>query len=152
MLRAPFETAVREVAKMRMEHMHGMMERMDKMHSMDMGADMNMDEGHPMSPIDRLDVMATHLIQAGTALKKVADAAKPLYASLDNSQKRIFGFLAREMIMTGHGHGMMGGGMMGGGMMGGGMMGGGMMGHGGMMGPPSDHGGPDEDQGGLDEQ
>ena len=37
---------------------------------------MNMDEGHPMSPIDRLDIMATHLMQAGTALKKVADAAK----------------------------------------------------------------------------
>jgi len=137
MLWAPFETAVREAAKMRMEHMHGMMERMDKMHSMEMGADMNMDEGHPMSPIDRLDVMATHLMQAGTALKKVADAAKPLYASLDNSQKRIFGFLAREMMMMGHGHGMMGGGM---------------MGHGGMMGPHSDHGGQDEDQGGLDEQ
>ena len=90
MLSAPFETAVREAAKMRMEHMHGMMERMDKMRSMDMGADMNMDEGHPMSPIDRLDMMATHLMQAGTALKKVADAAKPLYASLDNSQKRVF--------------------------------------------------------------
>lgn len=142
MLWAPFETAVREAAKLRMEHMHGMMERMDKMRSMDMGADMNMDEGHPMSPIDRLDMMATHLMQAGTALKKVADAAKPLYASLDNSQKRIFGFLAREMMMMGHGHGMMGGGM----------MGGGMMGHGGMMGPHSHHGGQDEDQGGPDEQ
>jgi hypothetical protein len=142
MLWAPFETAVREAAKLRMEHMHGMMERMDKMHSMDMGADMNMDEGHPMSPIDRLDMMATHLMQAGTALKKVADAAKPLYASLDNSQKRIFGFLAREMMMMGRGHGMMGGGM----------MGGGMMGHSGMMGPHSHHGGQDEDQGGPDEQ
>src|ERR1700722_9253771 len=141
MLWAPFETAVREAAKMRMEHMHGMMERMDKMRSMDMGmdmgADMNMDEGPPMSPIDRLDMMATHLTQAGTALKKVADAAKPLYANLDNSQKRIFGFLAREMMMMGHGHGMMGGGM---------------MGHGGMMGPHSDHGGQEEDQGSPDEQ
>jgi len=141
MLWAPFETAVREAAKMRMEHMHSMMERMDKMRSMDMGmgmgTDMNMEEGHPMSPIDRLDMMATHLTQAGTALKKVADAAKPLYASLDNSQKRIFGFLAREMMMMGHGHGMMGGGM---------------MGQGGMMGPHNHHGGQDEDLVGPDEQ
>jgi hypothetical protein len=141
MLWAPFETAVREAAKMRMEHMHGMMERMDKMRSMEMGmgmgTDMNMEEGQPMSPIDRLDMMATHFTQAGTALKKVADAAKPLYASLDNPQKRIFGFLAREMMMMGHGHGMMGGGM---------------MGHGGMMGPHNHHGGQDEDLGGPDEQ
>ena len=33
-----------------MELMHRMMERMDKMRSMDMGADMDMDEAHPMSP------------------------------------------------------------------------------------------------------
>jgi zinc resistance-associated protein len=137
MLWAPFETAVREAAKMRMEHMHGMIERMGKMGSMDMGADMNMDEGHLMSPIDRLDMMATHLTEAGTALKKVADTAKPLYASLDSSQKRIFGFLAHEMMMIGHGRGMMRGSM---------------MGYGGMMGPHSHHGEQEEDEGGPDEQ
>ena len=87
------------------------------------------------------DMMATHLMQGrNSALKKVADAAKPLYASLDTSQKRIFGFLSREMLMMmGHGHGMMGGGA--------------GMRHGGMMGPHSDHGGQEEDQGaGPDEQ
>jgi hypothetical protein len=50
---------------------------------------------------------------------------------------RIFGFLAREMTMMGHGHGMMGGGM---------------MGHGDMMGPHRHHGWQDDDQSDPDEQ
>jgi len=56
-------------------------------------------------------------LDRGTAIKKVADAAKPLYASLDDSQKRLLGLLGRELLMMGHGHrgmGMMGeSGMMG---------------------------------------
>ena len=70
--------------------------------------DNDMEEGEAMSPVDRLDRMASRLTQAGAALQKVADAAKPLYASLDNSQKRIFGFLAHEMMTMGHGPGEMG--------------------------------------------
>ncbi len=103
---APFESAVRAAAQMRMEHMQGMMERMEEMRHTD--NDMGMDEGEAMSPVDRLDRMASRLTQAGAALQKVADAAKPLYASLDDSQKRIFGFLAHEMMMMGHGPGEMG--------------------------------------------
>ena len=101
----PFESAVRDAAKMRMEHMQGMMERLGEMRHMDndMGA-----EDEAISPVDRLDRIATRLTQAGAALQKVADAAKPLYASLDDSQKRIFGFLAHEMMAMGHGPGEMG--------------------------------------------
>jgi hypothetical protein len=100
----PFESAVRDAAKMRMEHMQGMMERMDEMRR----TDNDMEEGEGMSPVDRLDRMASGLTQAGAALQKVADAAKPLYASLDDSQKRIFGFLSHEMMTMGHGPGGMG--------------------------------------------
>jgi LTXXQ motif family protein len=89
-----------------MEHMQGMMDRMEEMRRQD--NDMGMDEGEGMSPVDRLDRMATRLTQAGAALQKVADAAKPLYDSLDDSQKRVFGFLAHEMMAMGHGHGEMG--------------------------------------------
>jgi len=103
---APFESAVRDAARMRMEHMQGMMDRMEEMRHMD--NDMGMEEGEAMSPVDRLDRMANRLTQAGAALQKVADAAKPLYASLDDSQKRIFGFLAHEMMTMGHGPGEMG--------------------------------------------
>ncbi len=132
---APFEAAVRDAAKMRMEHAKAMMERVQKMRDMmehmqdtkeakDMGP-----PGQAASPIDRLQVMAQHMTERGAALKKVADAAQPLYASLDNSQKHLFTLLGHEMMMMGHGHHRMG--MMGG--MGMGMMGGrGMMGQGGM--------------------
>ena len=41
------------------------------------------------------------------ALKKVADSAKPLFASLDEAQKRKFGLLGRAMLMPGRGHGGM---------------------------------------------
>ncbi len=100
-----FETAVRDGEKMRMEMMSGMREMMKS--------------GEAVSPIDMMTKMSDHLSKASQALKQVADAAKPLYDSLNAEQKTEFGPLLR----------MLHGGMMGGGMMHGGMMGGGMMGH-----------------------
>jgi len=133
----PFEAAVRDAAKMRMERMQSMMERMQNMRNM--GDDAGAAAGQTPSPVDRMEAMAKGLTERGAALKNVAGAAKPLYAGLDDSQKRLFAMLGRDLWMMGHGRhgmGMMGGGMgmMGGGMMGGGMgmmrgmMGGGMMG------------------------
>ena len=51
-----------------------------------------------MSPIDRLDAMADRLSQGAANIKKIADAAKPLYDSLDNSQKHKFGMLGRMLM------------------------------------------------------
>jgi LTXXQ motif family protein len=113
---APFEAAVREAAEMHMKHMMGRMERMHGMGESDMGPDMGRgmmtpdmgeDEDQRASPVDRLEAMADRLSEAAAALKKVADTAKPLYASLDDTQKRIFVVLGREMMMLGHGHGGM---------------------------------------------
>jgi hypothetical protein len=61
--------------------------------------------GEAMSPVERLDRLANRLAEAGAALKKVVDAAKPFYDSLDEEQKRVFGFLSREMMRMRH-HGM----------------------------------------------
>ena len=128
----PFETAVRDAAKLHMDQMKSMMDRMQKMRemmrSMNNSEDMTGTEaaGQTISPIDRLEAMGQRMTERGAAIKKVADAAKPLYASLDDAQKRRFALLGRALFMMGHGrHGM---GMMRGGM---GMMGG-MMGEGGM--------------------
>jgi hypothetical protein len=117
----PFEAAVRDADKMRMEHFHAMMDRMEKMREM---MDHKEYAEEAFSPIDRLEAVAKRMSERGAALEKIADAAKPLYASLDDSQKRHFGMLGREFFMMGHGHHGMG-------MMGGGM---GMMDHGGTMG------------------
>jgi hypothetical protein len=88
-----------------MEHMEEMMARM---HDMRAGDDMEKEGGEfgeGMSPVERLDRLVNRLSEAGAALKKVADAARPLYDSLDEEQKRVFGFLSREMMRMRH-HGM----------------------------------------------
>jgi len=84
---APFESAIRDAAKMRQDAMREMREAM---HDRAMG-----------SPIDRLDMMATRLDDASKRLHAIADAAKPLYASLDASQQHRFDFLARTLMDRG---------------------------------------------------
>ena len=56
------------------------------------------EQGERMSPIDHLDAMADRLSRGAEDIKKIADAAKPLYASLDNSQKHKFGMLGRMLM------------------------------------------------------
>ena len=67
----PFESAVKDAAKARMDAMQQMMQTRE--------------QGEHMSPIDHLEAMADRLSQGAADIKKIADAAKPLYASLDNS-------------------------------------------------------------------
>jgi len=49
----------------------------------------------PKDPIERLTLRAEVMGQRAAALKKLADAAGPLYKSLDDSQKHRFVMLAR---------------------------------------------------------
>ena len=51
-----------------------------------------------MSPIDRLDAMADRLSKAAADVKQIADAAKPLYASFDGTQKHEFVTLGRMLM------------------------------------------------------
>jgi hypothetical protein len=96
----PLETAIRDAAKLHMEQMRSMMERMRRMReTMRQGA-----PGEAVSPVDRLEALGQGLSARGAAIEKVADAAKPLYASLDDSQKRRFVLLGRALFMTGGGH------------------------------------------------
>ena len=83
----PFESAVKDAAKARMDAMRQMMQAHE--------------QSERMSPIDHLDAMADHLSRAAEDVKKIADAAKPLYGSLDDSQKHKFGMLGR-MLMPEH--------------------------------------------------
>jgi Ni/Co efflux regulator RcnB len=81
---SPFESAVKDADKSRMDAMGEMM----RMRA----------QGEPMSPIDHLEAMADRLSQGATNVKKIADAAKPLYDSLDESQKHKFGMLGRMLM------------------------------------------------------
>jgi hypothetical protein len=59
----------------------------------------------PNDPVERLRQRAEMMTQRGTALKDVADAAKPLYQSLDDAQKHRFMVLAqldRQRFGSGH--------------------------------------------------
>jgi hypothetical protein len=84
-----FETAVRDAAKARREAM--MMRREDR------------DEAERPSPIAVMTQMSERLAKASDEIKKVADAATPLYNSLDDTQKPHFGPLLR-MLRSGEGH------------------------------------------------
>ena len=84
-----FEAAVHEAQKARMEAMKQMRDERE-------GADLP-------SPIAMMSEMSDHLAKASQEIKKVADAAKPLYDSLDDGQKAHFGPLL-HMLREGGPH------------------------------------------------
>jgi hypothetical protein len=90
----PFETAIRNAHKMRMEEMTAHREGMS-------GAE-------PPSPIAMMTAMADHMEKMAQEMKKVAEAAKPFYDSLDATQKAHFGPLLRMLRAHGPGPGGMG--------------------------------------------
>ena len=73
------EQALKQAAKQRSEHYAAAHASADR----------------PADPIDRLRNYADGLTTRGATLKSVADAAAPLYQSLDEAQKRRFVTLAR---------------------------------------------------------
>jgi zinc resistance-associated protein len=85
-----FEQAARDLAKIRMDRFAAAR-----------------DQQPPASPIERLQRRADALTTRGTALKHLADAAAPLYQSLDDAQKHRFAMLARFMRPRMAHHGMM---------------------------------------------
>jgi hypothetical protein len=72
----PVETAVRDFAKMRMDRANARMT-----------AGRDADAQKP-DPVTRLRERADNMATTATALKKIADAADPLYKTLDEGQKR----------------------------------------------------------------
>ena len=80
----PFESAVKDADKSRLDAMGQMMQARR--------------QGERLSPIDHLEAIAGRLSQAATNIKTIAEAAKPLYASLDDSQKGKFAVLGRLLM------------------------------------------------------
>jgi hypothetical protein len=90
----PVETAVKEFAKLRIDRANARMNAM---------RDANRDRQKPDDPVARLRDRAEAMGTTAAALKKIADAADPLYKTLDDGQKR------RLAILT-HMEGRFGGG------------------------------------------
>src|SRR6201996_9613384 len=92
----PPEAAVRDFAKMRMDRANA---RMNADGKPDDASKDGQDD-----PVARLRDRADNMAASGAALKKIADAADPLYKTLDEGQKR------RLKILTHMGRGFEGGG------------------------------------------
>jgi len=79
----PFEQAVRAAAK----------DRIDRIQARQAAGD---GQQQPATdPVERLRRVADAMSRRGAALKQIADAAAPLYQSLDDAQKNRFRILAR---------------------------------------------------------
>ena len=75
----PFESAVKDGAKARLVALQE-------------------EQGDNLSPMDRLNATADRLAQSAAILQKIVEAAKPLYASLDDAQKHKFVTLGRMLV------------------------------------------------------
>ena len=85
----PVETAVRDFAKQRMDRMSARMKAREDAE--------NQDQQTPPDPVARLRRRAEAMAATSDSLKKIADAADPLYKTLDDGQKR------RLAMLTHHG-------------------------------------------------
>lgn len=93
----PVEQALRSMAQIHLGHMAAMRQERGRA-----GGD----------PIRAIRTMADHMTQGAEAARRLADAAEPLHAVLDDGQKRRLRLLTRGMafrgMMGGGGRGMMG--------------------------------------------
>ncbi len=83
----PVEAAVRDLAKMRSDRLTARMKAREQ----------EQDQQTPSDPVTRLRQRADNMAATSAALKKIADAADPLYKTLDDGQKR------RLAMLTHHG-------------------------------------------------
>ena len=86
----PVESAVRDLVKLRIDRASARMKAMDEAEA----------EGQPRpddNPVAHLRERADNMAASAAAMKKIADAADPLYKTLDDGQKR------RLAILTHHG-------------------------------------------------
>src|ERR1700676_1744107 len=88
----PVESAVREFAKLRIDRANARMNAPQ-------------DAQTPDDPVARLRERADNMATSATALKKIADAADPLYKTLDDGQKRRLAILTHMEHRFGGGEG-----------------------------------------------
>ena len=89
----PLEAAVRDFAKLKIDRANARMNAKVDGKSDDK-ADNNADR--PDDPVARLRERADNMAASAAAMKKIADAADPLYKTLDDGQKRRLALLTHE--------------------------------------------------------
>jgi hypothetical protein len=94
------EGAVRDFAKLRMDRANARMQQRDNARDNDAQGPET-----PDNPVARLQRRADDMATTAAALKKIADAADPLYKTLDEGQKRRLAMLTRMGGHSGGGEG-----------------------------------------------
>jgi hypothetical protein len=94
----PVEAAVKEFAKLHIDRANA---RMDAMRD----RDGDRDRQGPRDPVARLRERADAMGATAAAMKKIADAADPLYKTLDDGQKRRLAILTHMERRFGRGEG-----------------------------------------------
>jgi LTXXQ motif family protein len=89
----PVEAAVRDFAKLRLDRANARMKASDD----------SKDAQKPDDPVARLRERADNMATSAAALKKIADAADPLYKTLDDGQKRRLKILTHMEHRSGEG-------------------------------------------------
>ncbi len=89
----PVEAAVRDLVKIRIDRANARMKASDE-------AEKNPDT--PEDPVAGLRARAERMAVTSAALKKIADAADPLYKTLDDGQKRRLAVLTHHHGWFGH--------------------------------------------------
>ena len=89
----PVESAVRDFAKLRIDRANARMKAMDDAQNQQKEDD----------PVARLRERADNMAASASAMKKIADAADPLYKTLDDGQKRRLAVLTRHGRFGGEG-------------------------------------------------
>jgi hypothetical protein len=92
----PVEAAVRDFAKLRIDRANARMKAQDNAGGQQAQGNPGGQQA-PEDPVARLRERADNMTASGAALKKIADAADPLYKTLDEGQKR------RLTMLTHHG-------------------------------------------------
>ncbi|ABD88773.1 Spy/CpxP family protein refolding chaperone [Rhodopseudomonas palustris] len=88
----PVEAAVKEFSKLRIDRANARMKAMRD------------DDAPKLDPVTRLRDRAGAMADTAAALKKIADAADPLYKTLDDGQKRRLAVLTHDGGRFGGGH------------------------------------------------
>ncbi|HLZ01823.1 MAG TPA: Spy/CpxP family protein refolding chaperone [Bradyrhizobium sp.] len=89
----PVESAVRDFAKLRIDHIQAWIKARED----------TQDQQKPDDPVARLRERADNMAASSAALKKIADAADPLYKTLDEGQKRRLAILTHAHRFGGQG-------------------------------------------------
>jgi hypothetical protein len=93
----PVESAVREFIKLRIDRANARA-----------AAAAKADDAKPVDPVTRLRNRAERMMASAAVMKKIADAADPLYKTLDDGQKRRLALLTHRGRHGGEGEGWRG--------------------------------------------